>query len=74
MTATICPKCHSNMETGFVIDKNGPGSFGTPEWVDGTPARSFWSGLSLKGHDRHAVVTYRCPKCAFLESYAPRSE
>jgi hypothetical protein len=74
MSATICPKCQTEMETGFVIDKGSPrGSVSAPEWADGAPEQSFWFGLSLKGHDRHAVVTYRCPKCAFLESYAPHA-
>jgi hypothetical protein len=74
MSAVICPKCHIEMETGFVVDKGIPGgSVSAPEWADGEPTRSFWSGLSLQGRDRHAVVTYRCPNCAFLESYAPRA-
>ena len=72
MSATTCPKCHTDMETGYIIDKGIPGgSASVPEWADGEPARSFWSGVRLKGHERHAVVTHRCPKCGFLESYAP---
>jgi predicted RNA-binding Zn-ribbon protein involved in translation (DUF1610 family) len=60
------------MEAGFVIDKDGSaGSFSAPEWAEGVPERSFWTGLNLKGRERHAVVTYRCPACGYLESYAP---
>jgi hypothetical protein len=28
-------------------------------------------GLNLAGRERHAVVTYRCSACGYLESYAP---
>jgi ribosomal protein L37E len=28
-------------------------------------------GLKLAGRERHAVVTYRCSACGYLESYAP---
>jgi hypothetical protein len=60
------------MEPGFVIDKGmRGGSVSAPEWAEGTPERSFWTGLKLGGRERHAVVTFRCPECGFLESYAP---
>jgi len=60
------------MEPGFVIDKGQPyGSVSAPEWAEGAPEPSFWTGLKLKGRERHAVVTFRCPRCGFLESYAP---
>ncbi len=67
-----CPKCAATMEPGFIIDKGLPGgSVSAPEWADGIPEPSFWSGLSLRGHERVPVTTYRCPACGYLESYAP---
>jgi hypothetical protein len=58
------------MESGFVIDKIGNASASAPEWAEGGPERSFWTGLNLAGRERHAVVTYRCSACGYLESYA----
>ena len=60
------------METGFVIDKIGHDYSGAEaEWAEGVPERSFWMGLKLAGRARHAVVTYRCSACGYLEAYAP---
>ncbi len=72
MQSLICPKCATAMAQGFVIDKGmRGGSISAPEWADGTPTPSFWSGLSLHGRERHEVTTFRCPQCGYLESYAP---
>lgn len=59
------------MEPGFVIDKVGSDSYRAPEWAEGVPERSFWTGLNMARRERHAVVTYRCSACGYLESYAP---
>jgi len=59
------------MESGFVIDKTGEERAEAPEWAERVPEWSFWKGLNLAGHERHAVVTYRCSACGYLESYAP---
>jgi hypothetical protein len=63
------------MESGFVIDKTGKEFASGPEWAEGVPEPSFWMGLkmglNLAGRERHAVVTYRCSACGYLESYAP---
>lgn len=59
------------MESGFVIDKKIGQESAAPEWAEGVPERSFWTGLKLAGRERHAVVTYRCSACGYLESYAP---
>ena len=72
MPALICPKCASAMEEGFLLDKTDPTGFPlAPEWAEGTPEPSMWTGLKLKGRVRHKVTTYRCTHCGFLESYAP---
>jgi len=72
MAALACPKCGGAMEAGFILDKGIPtGSVSSSEWVDGTPEPSIWTGLKLRGRERHPVTTYRCTACGFLESYAP---
>jgi hypothetical protein len=57
------------MEPGFVLDRTH-GGVAQSTWVEGAPVRSIWTGLKLKGHQRLQVMTYRCPKCGYLESYA----
>lgn len=72
MPTPNCPKCATAMESGFILDRGGSSSyFSTPEWAEGEPEPSFWTGLKLKGRERHAVTTFRCPACGYLESYAP---
>ena len=72
MQSPKCPKCAAAMEPGFIIDKGVPnGSVSAPEWAEGVPKTSFWSGLKLSGRERHAVTTFRCTACGYLESYAP---
>ena len=29
-----------------------------------------WTGLKLRGKAKQDVVTYRCKRCGYLESYA----
>jgi hypothetical protein len=65
-----CLRCGGPMEQGFVADK---AHYSVPEvqnWVEGVPERSFWSGIRLKGKEVLPVMTYRCEKCGYLESYA----
>ena len=57
------------MEPGFLLDRTHGGTAqGT--WVEGAPVRSIWTGLKLKGHHQVPVLTYRCPKCGYLEQRA----
>lgn len=65
-----CARCGTPMEPGFVLDRTYA-AMTQSSWVEGTPERSFWTGLKLRGHQRLAVTTYRCPGCGYLESYAP---
>ena len=58
------------MELGVIIDV-GYGAVTQSSWVDGEPEKSIWTGLKLKGRVRIPVITYRCPHCGYLESYAP---
>lgn len=72
MPSPTCPKCAAAMAPGFLIDKGTPGGGGAsaPEWAGGAPEVSFWTGLQLRGRERHPVTTFRCPACGYLESYA----
>ena len=67
-----CAKCRNAMEPGFVLDR-AHGGVAQSTWIDGEAEKSIWVGLRLKGHQRLAVTTYRCPRCGYLESYAPPS-
>ena len=69
MSEPQCPKCQSVMEVGFVVDHTY-GSVAESEWASGEPAYSIWTGMKMKGRERHPVITYRCPRCGFMESYA----
>ncbi|MEO7366122.1 MAG: PF20097 family protein [Sphingomicrobium sp.] len=64
-----CPRCSSGMEPGYMIDQ-GHGMTTVPKWVAGVPRKSIWTGLKLRGLEQVEVVTYRCRRCGYLESYA----
>jgi hypothetical protein len=69
MSEPQCPKCHGAMEVGFVVD-NTYGAVAASEWASGEPVYSIWTGMKMRGRERHPVITYRCAGCGFLESYA----
>jgi hypothetical protein len=58
------------MEQGLIIDRTY-GANVQPEWAEGAPEYSIWTGLKLKDRERHSIITYRCERCGYLESYAP---
>jgi hypothetical protein len=59
------------MEPGFILDKSyGSNYVASPEWAEGATEQSIWTGVKMSGRERHPVITYRCVKCGFLESYA----
>jgi hypothetical protein len=58
------------MDPGFILDKAHYNNPVKPEWVEGKPEYSFWTGMKIKDRERHFIVTYRCERCGFLESYA----
>jgi hypothetical protein len=62
------------MEGGFLVDKGDYNLAAQQEWVAGEPEPSFWGGLKLKDRDKHPVLTYRCPNCGLLRSYASSTE
>ena len=59
------------MAPGFLIDKGDHSVPSQQQWAEGVPERSFWTGLKLKGREKVLVVTFRCPHCGLLQSYAP---
>lgn len=66
-----CPKCQGSMSEGWVIDKTD-NARGIASWVEGAPEKSFWVGVKLGGKTPVEIKTWRCSRCGFLESYAPR--
>lgn len=69
MRNATCPKCSKTMEEGFIVD-HGHGTNTQAVWVEGPPQRSFWTGLKLRGKELRPVLTFCCPGCGYLESYA----
>ena len=66
-----CPKCSTAMEEGFFLDRSHH-DYGKPtDWVEGEPAHSFWTGTKTRGRTRHRIESWRCPRCGFVELYAP---
>lgn len=64
-----CPECGGAMRDGLLLDQ-APGAYARPQWVEGPPEKSIWTGLKIKGRERWYVATYRCVECGFLKSYA----
>lgn len=65
-----CPKCQGRMAEGFVVDQTY-GSSALGRWYEGQPVKSIWTGLKTRGRAHHDLVTWRCGRCGYLESYAP---
>jgi predicted RNA-binding Zn-ribbon protein involved in translation (DUF1610 family) len=65
-----CPKCGSAMERGFIPDRIDVRYALLREWVAGVAQERFFGGVKLKGKERYYVLTFRCPDCYYLESYA----
>ena len=68
-TAPKCLKCGTEMEAGFIPGETSKVVTVT-RWVAGRPEPSFWVGTKIRGKEQHGIITYRCPSCGFLESYA----
>lgn len=66
----VCVKCGGEMEGGFILD-NTYGARLQSEWVEGAPERSRWTGVKLTGKELLPILTFRCARCGYLESYAP---
>jgi len=66
-----CPKCACDMEQGYVLEI-GDGNFrSAARWIAGPPERSMLFGTKVKDREQHAIQSFRCTRCGYLESYAP---
>lgn len=70
MSAPTCPKCSIALQEGYLLDQSR-NSRAVTQWIEGKPEASFWSGLKLSGKTRLKVASFRCPRCGYLEQYAP---
>jgi hypothetical protein len=70
-TAPECRDCRVAMDAGVIIDQTH-GRLEQPMWVKGTAEKGFFGHLKVNERDqeRLPVVTFRCPTCGRLESFA----
>jgi len=57
------------MTEGFIPDESH-GWRSTSNWVAGTPQKSLWTGVRLRGRNKIPIQSWRCTRCGFLENYA----
>ena len=66
-----CPKCSASMEKGYVADLTY-GAVLQSAWTPGEPEpRRILGGIQWSRTGNIDIVTFRCERCGFLESYAP---
>jgi hypothetical protein len=58
------------MTEGYLPEYTHHSSLRVGQWVEGAPDRR-WYGLKHRDKRKFEVATYRCERCAYLESYAP---
>ena len=60
------------MERGFIAEATH-GATLVSAWTPGEPVKRRWVGIQWKWNDKRniAIVTYRCARCGYLESFAP---
>jgi predicted Zn-ribbon and HTH transcriptional regulator len=63
-----CPECHASMEEGVTLDLS---SRQTQMWLRGPVEETRLTGIKTRGKELLRVVSYRCPKCGFVKSFAP---
>jgi len=56
------------MDSGFIVDFTGTQFSKQSSWVEGT-AEPSWGSVS-GDKQRLPIVTFRCPKCGQLKSFA----
>ncbi len=67
-----CAKCGGRMDQGILLELKDGNQKAVTEWVEGAPERK-WYGLVIRGKRKLTVETWRCGRCAYLESYAPEA-
>jgi hypothetical protein len=65
-----CAKCSAEMECGFLLDMAEGNSSGPAKWIGGSPERSYWTGVKMRGKVSYKVEVFRCKQCGYLEHYA----
>ena len=68
LKSQTCPECHSSMEEGVTLDLE---SRRTQTWLQGPVEEKRLTGIKTRGKELLRVVSYRCPKCGYLKSFAP---
>jgi hypothetical protein len=62
------------MEQGYTIDRGHANAQQVGKWARGEPKPVKFLGISytqsVKDRDLLPIVTWRCPRCGLLESYA----
>jgi hypothetical protein len=56
------------MEEGVTFDLE---SRRTQNWLRGPAEERWFAGIKTRGKELLPVISYRCPKCGFLKSFAP---
>lgn len=57
------------MEAGLMLDRKDGASV-QPTWIKGTADKGFFGHIKEGGRERLPVLTFRCPTCGRLESFA----
>lgn len=58
------------MERGLILDRGESNMPKTQQWIEGAPTLRWWGGVNTSGKESFGVLTYRCERCGWLESYA----
>ena len=70
-TPTRCVKCDGRMTEGHLLDAHyGEGAAGQTRWQPGAILRRWWGGIKVDKEAARDVMSYRCERCGYLESYA----
>lgn len=74
-----CPDCDRRMEIGFLPEITHQGQTGMTCWMPGPPNLRTFFGLKtgfvkVDWKQVFGVMTFRCPKCGLLKSYAVKPE
>ncbi|MCM2373674.1 PF20097 family protein [Aporhodopirellula aestuarii] len=69
MNSPRCPGCHTEMREGFLLDRYGEYHRENLFWVSGN-----FSSYMLGHETTLPVVSWRCPSCGLLASYAVEEE
>jgi hypothetical protein len=66
--SSLCPKCNSPMEQGYVVDMSHAARF-VSSWARGAPQQSWILNTRLP-KETLPIGAFRCSSCGYVESYA----